>query len=486
MKTRISSATISLLCMVSILSVKAQQLNTLYFMDNMPVRNALNPAFQPMNSFYLGLPVLGYTYLGIGNNSLTLKDVVYKQNGETIWFLNPAGDKDKFYKSLHSNTLLNTDLQLNLLSFGFRRGISYFTFGITEKVDGQLSLPKEMMKLLLYGTPNPENNYFDFKNLNANASAYTEAALGYSRIVNDRWTVGGKLKFLYGTANVSTSNEYLDLNAGIEAWTLKGKGSMNISSPAEVIVSDNLESIDFNEPSSVNGWLKPSGMGAGIDIGFTYKTTERLTLSAALIDLGMIRWNGNVKRVGYSVDYTFEGIAQINNLDSVNMEAFTDSLETAFKNSYTTEQATHSFTTYTSPKLNIAAEYGFRNNKISVGMLSRTMKVKRNIYEELTASVNLKPGSAFNMSFSYSLTNGKMSNAGMAMGLRTGFIHWCLSGDYFSFNNAPLPLDEGDASVSSRKLPVPYKSKGVNLALSVNLVFGNKRRDIPKDLMPDY
>lgn len=35
-------------------------------------------------------------------------------------------------------------------------------------------------------------------------------------------------------------------------------------------------------------------------------------------------------------------------------------------------------------------------------------------------------------------------------------------------------------------LPVPYKSKGVNLALSVDLVFGNKRRDIPKDVMPDY
>jgi hypothetical protein len=38
---------------ISALSVSAQQVNTMYFMDNVPVRHYLNPAFQPFSNFIL-------------------------------------------------------------------------------------------------------------------------------------------------------------------------------------------------------------------------------------------------------------------------------------------------------------------------------------------------------------------------------------------------------------------------------------------------
>ena len=41
--------------------VRAQQVNTLYFMENVPVRNSLNPAFQPLSNFYLGFPAVGFS-----------------------------------------------------------------------------------------------------------------------------------------------------------------------------------------------------------------------------------------------------------------------------------------------------------------------------------------------------------------------------------------------------------------------------------------
>jgi len=479
MKKNIILLTISWLCLTGLLinHASAQQLNTLYFLENSPIRNYFNPAFQPLSGFYLGLPALGYTFLELGNNSLTVKDVVYNKNGETILFLNPAGDKNKFYNSLHDKTWLNTTVQLNLLNFGFRSGNSYFSFGITEKVDGNLSLPKDMFKLLLYGTPELENNIFNFKDLGGSVSAYTEIALGYSKILNDQWSVGGKVKFLSGNANTSFTNERLTLNANTDQWLLNGKGSFKISSPAQVTIGEKLDSIEFTKPGSTSDWFKPSGMGAGFDIGFTYKPLQQLTVSAALTDIGFIKWKSNIKKIGYDMNYTFDGLVKINNLDSVDMDAFLDTLSNAFKNSYTTQQVTSSYTTYTPAKLNIGAEYAFLNNKMSVGLFSRTI-MGSNVDEEITTSFNLRPANWFNLALSYSFMKGKMSNIGAALGLRTGFIYWNLAADYISFNNAKLDIND-NASV-----PIPYKSKGVNLGFSINFVFGNatdKDRDGVKD-----
>jgi len=482
-KNIINKIVFVLFLIFSTITVFAQQVNTIYFMENVPIRHYLNPAFQPLSNFYFGFPVLGYTQFGVGNNSLTLKDFVYNKDGKTILFLNPEGNKDRFFNALHSKTSFRTDLQVNLLNFGFRTGTSYWSFSLSEKVDGELALPKELLKLLLYGTPAIENNVFDLRNLNVDMTAYTEAAFGYSKVIDDRWTAGGKLKLLFGTANISSSNQNLDLTAGMDQWTLKGKGSLNISTPGEVQIGKKLDSIEFIEPSSSAGWVKPSGMGLGLDLGVTFKPIDRMTLSAALTDLGFISWNRNVKNVNYEVDYTFDGFQSRNGSnvnDSIDGKELGDSLLTALKDATTNEQTGTSYTSYISPKLNIGAEYGFFDNKLSLGLLSRTTKHKKNYYEELTASVNGRPIDWFNMSLSYSILNGRMSNIGAGMGLRTGFVHWLISADYISFNNSRLPLNEMDANMPKITLPVPYNTKGIEFAIGVNFVFGN-RKDADKD-----
>ena len=444
-------------------------------MENVPVRHYLNPAFQPLTDFYFGLPLLGFSQFGVGNNSLTIKDVVYNdQNGKPIWFLNPNGDKAKFYNTLRNNTLFQTDNQFNLLNFGFRSGTSYWSFSLTEKINGQFNIPKDLLKIALYGTPELENNVYNFRSLGMNMSAYTEAAFGYSKKVNDKWTVGGKFKFLYGTGNISTANQNLDLTAGVEQWKLKGQGSLNIALPGQVQIGDSLESINYMSPVSNSNWYKPYGLGVGIDLGFTFIPINNLTLSAALTDLGMIRWNRNVQNITYNVDYTFTGLGTIDpNTNSIDLNKSADSILTALKRSTTTKHTSTAYTTYTNPKLNIGAEYGFYGNKLSVGLLSRTLKQNHTYYEELTASVNGRPTDWFNMSLAYSILNGKMSNIGAGLGLKTGFVHWFLSADYIPFQ---FVLLDGNNYINR----LPYNSKGFNLAVGVNFVFNN-RKDADKD-----
>lgn len=451
-------------------TAQAQQVNTTYFMENVPVRNKLNPAFQPISNFYLGFPVLGYTQIGVGNNTISIKDLIYKQNGQTVSVFESGANKDILYNALNANTLFGSNAELNILDFGFRKNDNYWSFSITEKIDGNVNLPKDLMKFLLYGAPNIDNNVFDFRNLNVDITAYTEAALGFSRNINDKWSFGAKFKFLYGNLNATSSNQNIDLQLGIDKWSLIGNGNINYSGPIDV-QGTNLKNLNFTYPATTMGWAKPSGLGGGIDLGLTYKPIESLSFSAAITDLGMIRWNQNINNLIYEANFSFDGIGKLTNYK--NNSALIDSILTTIGDSISMSYSNTSYNTYTKAKLNMGAELRFFDNTLSLGLLSRTLLYKKNLYEELTASINARPADWFNLSASYSIMNGRMSNIGAGLGLRTGFIHWFASADYVPLNYAPLPIN-------SVNYPVPYNTAGLNLAIGVNFVFGNGK-DADKD-----
>jgi outer membrane protein OmpA-like peptidoglycan-associated protein len=442
----------------------AQQVNTLYFMENVPIRNSLNPAFQTYSNFYLGMPVFGYTQYSVLNNSLTLQDLVYKVNGKSLWFLNKNGDKTKFYNVLKPTLLVQGDLQLNLIDFGFRTGRSYWTFSLNERINEEISVPKDLLKLLLFGTTNMDKNVYDLHDFRVDMTAYTEAALGYSRVLNDKWSVGAKAKLLLGNSNTSLRSTNLEMTVGIDEWTLKGNSLLNYSAPV---------ALDANDiQTSVSDWLKPAGLGAGVDLGVTFRPLNELTLSAAVIDLGFIRWSRNVNNVNNTMDFSFKGLGNVDNNFESYFTALADTLIDKFDKSTTSVTTKNKYTTYTSPKINVGAEYAFLDNKLSVGLLSRTFKQNKSYYEELTTSVNGRPVDWFNLSVSYSILNGQMSNIGAGLGLRTGFVNWFVSADYLPLKYATYPITSGSTTVNT---PVPYNSKGVNFAFGINLVFGNKK-----------
>jgi hypothetical protein len=92
-------------------------------------------------------------------------------------------------------------------------------------------------------------------------------------------------------------------------------------------------------------------------------------------------------------DYRFDGAGSFTASDFENddfMDATVDTLLQRLKESASYEITETSYSTSLSPKLNIGAEYAFFDNRLSVGLLSRTMFQKKAVYEELTGSVNLR------------------------------------------------------------------------------------------------
>ena len=126
---------------ISTIAVSAQQVNTLYFLENAPMRHTINPAFQPVSQGYVNFSPLGWMTGEIGNNSLTLSDVLkYDASlGKTITPLHPNADRQAALKAFKKVTLVNGGLTIGLVNFGFRiKKKGYLTIGLNERIPDDL------------------------------------------------------------------------------------------------------------------------------------------------------------------------------------------------------------------------------------------------------------------------------------------------------------------------------------------------------------
>ena len=456
----------------------AQQVNTLYFFDNVPYTSYINPALQTERDVYVGLPVLGWGQVSIGNLPFSVKDVIYKKNGQLVTFLHPElGNKDKFYKKIR-NSQIGADYQINLLSFGWRKKNNYYSVGITERIDGGISLPKDIFQLLLYGTAESydKGRVFNLKSLGASASVYTEIGVGVSTKLNEKLNIGYRIKFLLGTANLSFSPKKLSLSASTDEWKITGDASLKTSSFLKINNDFGIE-----VPSSVLDYIKPSGYGAAFDLGVTYDIIKDLKFSAAITDLGFIYWNRNVKNVDAEIDFAFDGVEVEGTslFDDLPIEQVGEEALNGLTNDLNIggEQEKNHYFSMPTAKLNIGLEYRFCKQKLGIGLLSRTMLYNKRLYEELTASFNMRPANWFNFSISYSMLNGRGS-LGTALSLRGGPFLFFLAADYIPVSWTSY-TSYGENNQPQMKIPIPYDYTGFNLSGGIVLVFSG--RDSDKD-----
>ncbi|MDR0687705.1 MAG: DUF5723 family protein [Prevotellaceae bacterium] len=477
MKHFIATAAVAL-CSVSL---SAQQVNTLYFMNNVPERNAYNPAFQPVHNVYIDLITLPNFRLDAGNSSLGFNDVVFSKKiggrDSTITFLHPEalGKKDDFYSALSSTTRIYGDFTLNLIGFGFRVKKNYFTVNMSQKASAGAYLPKDLFKLALYGTGKGSDysDVFDLSRLGVQASVYTEFGLGYSRKINDKLTVGGKLKYLIGQANINTDIEDFTLAASADKWTLSGSGAINASLPLVDIpfgadglidlasLSPEVNTESLQSIGDITSLVFSSNNGFGVDLGATYNILPQLQLSAALTDLGFIRWRSNLTNAKLDVDFATNGISY--ELGD-NIEDKLDTLLQSLEDAFVSTGAHDSYATSLSTRLNVGAEYSVVKNKIGFGLLSSTLYTNKSLYTDLTVAANLRPCTWFSTSFTYSLLNGRLSTVGFGAQLRLLPFNM-----YIAFDRIPLRF-------ASAKLPIPNNLTGFNLQAGMVWVIGDPKK----------
>ncbi len=478
-------------CVCFSLGAFAQQVNTLYFLENSPHRHYLNPALEPLSRMYFSITPLGYTSLSVGNNSLTMSDLVYNREGQTVTFLHPElGSKTDFLNNLQNATLLDADMQLNILALGCSTKKGYFHLTLNTRLEESTSLPKGLFAFVLDGGMHDleGTNTFQMKELGVNVSAYSELAIGYMHNISDKFALGFKVKLLYGHAYVGMNHSEFDLNASSAEWNLRGVGTATVAAPITGMPNNlgGMLTADFDFPRLDNGnidvmtMVKPQGLGGAIDLGFTYKPIEQIRIAASVTDLGIIKWFKGIQ-YDYTLDGTFEGIGNIDvdqftdETGKLNQAAISDTvinrLSAIYSDAFHAEDAKNGFMKLTTARLNVGLDFNFWENRIGLGVYSSTKYMNSHLYEEVTVGAAFRPCHWFQLAASYSILNGKGSNIGAAFGFVTGEgIGLTLVADYVPCEYAPI----------NGQLAIPYKTKGLNLGLGINIVVGHDKREKAK------
>ena len=302
----------TLLLATAVAPAAAQEFRTAAFMQTNNYRHQINPAM--LDEAYVGMPFFGQINVGATGN-FGLKNFVYKLDGNPRYdlttFMSPTVSAGEFLGDLHDKNRADVYVNYNIFSVGFKafKGINLVELNLRSNTN--VSLPYELFEFMK--TTGAKETYH-LQDIGVRSQNYLELALGHSHRINDQWTVGAKLKFLFGGAYADFSADQLDVTMNGDQWRIVGDARLK----AAVLSSE----FDYEDPSKnapdgrrrVKGIDDVSfglpGFGMGVDLGATFKVTKDLTLSAAINDLGFINWS-KVKNASSRGDYTFEGFEDI-------------------------------------------------------------------------------------------------------------------------------------------------------------------------------
>ena len=474
---------LSALFMLVITSAQAQNNQVLYFM-NLPQNHLLNPALRPTNSVYVGIPVLTGINFNIKNNFFNFSDVLSKGmqiDESTIPFLSPDFDRDKFLGRLQELNYLEPTVAIQLFGLGFSAGKSrdlYLFLDVNEHVGADIVLPRDLMRLAFMGNEEFAGQTFDLSALKADVNYYHEIGIGASKNITPKLRIGVKGKLLFGIAGGSFRNSAFDLTVNNDFTnTLNADMSMNISGPVKFFVNseNHIDSAAFDNErfdtsdGTVNFLTNTGNAGFGLDLGAEYSLTDRIVLSAAITDIGFIKWktdvsnlkaNGNIALSGLDFADIYDETATIDEL-AKNM---TDSL---FRAMYIAEDSSP-FTTRLPMGLAVGGKYNL-NDKFSFGLLSYSRLTEKQIKEALTISANMNIGNSLSTSLTYTACNNNYSNLGLGLAFRAMWTQF-----YFLVDRIPLSWKEAGTGNDAINLPANWNT--LHASFGMNLVFGNKMK----------
>jgi hypothetical protein len=466
---------------VAALNAGAQNSQILYFM-NLPQNHLVNPALRPSNSVYIGLPVISGFNLNVNNNYVNFSDVIIKgqPKDSLISFLHPDYNVDKFLAKIKDKNFLSPELTIPILGIGFSVGKDGYVFlDINTRIEGNIVLPGDIIKLALKGNQQFVGSKIDLSSLRGDIKGYNEFGVGYSQNISEKLRIGIKGKLLFGIACASIDNRSLGIAVNDDySHTLYADMAVNISGPLTVKMDskNNISSISFDEnrfktSSGIRDFFSgKKNMGLGLDIGAEYEVTERIVVSAAITDLGFIRWTKDVTNLKAKNQFTFSGL---NMLDVVNGTKTIDQVGTdmidSLKNAFVVSNTKEPFTTYLPFGISFAGSYNVAKN-FSVGLLSYSRIIGKQIREALTLSANLNLGSAFSTSLSYTAENHRYDNLGAGVAFRAGITQFYVLSDR-------IPVVWNRIKDGNSNVIIPANWNTFNLRLGMNIVFGNRVKE---------
>ena len=431
----------------------AQNEGTLTFMNSLPQVVYNNPAIVPKYKFSFGLPVSSIAAF-YSNNGFAYKDV-YKRAEDTV-----KADLPKLYNAMKSKNYITQALQIDLFRLGFRVNTKlYITLNSTAKVYNRVMIPKDLMAIFVNG-----NSAFVGRTATLSPKAesvtFLETALGGSYQVDNRLTVGARIKLLKGITNVTTKSATVNLAVDSD-YGLTASADMDVRTSG----INNLTQSGFDFGSNIKNYFSNNGLA--VDLGATYRLREQITIGASLIDIGSIHWKNNT--YGYSLDpskanYTFAGIdlSKVINGDNNYLKSLSDTLQNKFKPK---EGAIGSYSAPIPGKMYLSGMYQMKRN-FTAGAVFFSEKFRGRYTAGLTLGANKHFGRIFSAAVSYTMASNSFNNLGAGMSLNLAPLQVYVVGD--NLLSIALAGKELNTFVNNTRF--------FNVRLGLNFVFGWDRK----------
>lgn len=452
-------------------SLSAQNLRTGYFLDGYSYRYQFNPALQGDRGF-LAIPI--FSRIGVGvESSIGLRDYLYPTSSGTLaTFLHPEISNDVVMRNLGNRTIANTNVDLNVLAFGFRVKKSYHTFDVSLKGNMDITLPGDVFRFMKVGGSDG-NAVYDFSDLSLSSDAYAQVAYGFSRRFLDKFNVGIRLKGLMGIESMRTKIKDLSLKMDGDQWMVKADGNAMLSSiPASFATGEDDITIEH-----LMSLVQKPNIGFAVDLGVSVDLLKYLTLSASIVDLGLISWN-NVATYRLSNEpWVYEGFnlstdQNVSNNFNEQLDAELNKLGGLFN----VEDMTPEMKAKHMQKLAMTAHVGVEARlpfyeRLSVGILGTHRFNGSHSWTEGRFSLNWALLRWFSLAANYAISDLGHSY-GAAINLHTQGFSLFLGTDSFRPVTALAP-GEGF---------VPLNEINTNVVLGVNFPFGKYNGRFPKKI----
>ncbi len=441
----------------------AQTLKGSYFLDNSLNRHKLNPAFAPRGA-YFQLPAIGNFGVGLSSN-LEVSTFLYPMNGQLYTFLNKNVSVSQFEKTLAKHPYLDMDVDMNLLSFGFKVGRAFWNIEMGLRADVAVDVPRDLFTFMKKGTGT--SGVYNIGNMKANASVSAQASLGYSRDFSDLvpgLRAGAKVRAILPAAYIGMDLHDASLTTSPEKWTVSTDGTVHAAMKGlELTDSEGA----FNP--AFNGIPGLAGFGLSFDLGVEYKLEfagfiNGVSFSAAVTDLGAVKYNGNAVQT-YGTEGQMDWTGLKISLEEGAMDDAMDDLTTEFEKLLVLEKKeSASVSRSTLPRFYLGVEMPFLNNTMSVGALYSGKKSYSYMRNELTLSYNLNPVKWFALGVNYSFLN-VVKTMGLMLELTPKYGPCIYFGvDYFPVEWFKAPENLG--------VPILPMSARVNAQLGIAFALG--------------
>lgn len=440
---------------------------TAYFLDGYSFRHELNPAFGGDHN-YVSIPALGNIGVGVASN-VGVNTFLYKtapgSKYDLTTFMSPSVDANEFLNKLGNYSRITGNVDLTILSAGFKAWHGFNTVSIGVRADVGMSLPKDLFRFMKLGQTGEDTRY-SFKDLRVSANAMAEIALGHSRHIIPGLNAGAKLKFLLGVGGVTAKIDRMDVRMSGEQWLVDAKGSIDIAAGSGLYVPTKQEAHkEYDRPSEADliEWgdisydnFGLSGFGMAVDLGATYDLPmlPGLQLSAAITDLGFISYSHAVKGATSDVTWTFDGFKNVafdkdqpgyedNKLEQ-QLDNMWDDLQDAINFHRTESDA--SFTRALGATIRLGAEYKMPfYSKLTGAFLLSSHIAGVQSWTEGRFYANVKPTGWFDATVNYGAgTFG--SSLGWMLNFHPRGFNFFIGSDHQFFKITPQFLPVGKAS----------------------------------------